>query len=82
MTTTATHIDPVCGMAVNTAQAHLTAELSEETYYFCAARCRKQFLADPAKYLEADTPKRKGFFRRYLDRVKKSTDGKPPSCCG
>jgi Cu+-exporting ATPase len=46
-------IDPVCGMSVdpNTALQH---RHGGETYYFCSARCRERFAAEPAKYLAAE----------------------------
>jgi heavy metal translocating P-type ATPase len=45
-----TAIDPVCGMSVNSAKHTHIHE--GRTYYFCAARCREKFIADPAKYLQ------------------------------
>src|SRR5947209_4191868 len=43
--------DPVCGMAVDKAQAKSTAEHAGATYYFCCDGCRQKFLADPDKFL-------------------------------
>lgn len=43
--------DPVCGMSVDPHTARHRAEFEGHTYYFCAARCREKFLADPASYL-------------------------------
>lgn len=43
--------DPVCGMSVDPATAKYTHEFDGRTWYFCAAHCREQFLADPAFYL-------------------------------
>ncbi len=43
--------DPVCGMQVDPATAKHSASHAGETYYFCAARCREKFLADPGQYL-------------------------------
>ena len=48
-------IDPVCGMSVDPATA-LSHRHGEQTYYFCSARCREKFVADPAKYVEAQAP--------------------------
>ncbi|MFN0195072.1 MAG: heavy metal translocating P-type ATPase [Aestuariivirga sp.] len=50
-------IDPVCGMSVDPHTAAWKAEHAGRTYYFCAAGCRTKFIADPAKYLEADQAK-------------------------
>jgi Cu+-exporting ATPase len=44
--------DPVCGMAVDTRTAKHRAEDAGHVYYFCAARCREKFVADPAAFLE------------------------------
>ncbi|MFC5440183.1 heavy metal translocating P-type ATPase [Rhodanobacter ginsenosidimutans] len=44
--------DPVCGMTVDPATAKHHAEHEGHTYYFCAARCREKFMADPSAYLE------------------------------
>jgi Cu+-exporting ATPase len=38
-------------MKVDPATARHRAEHAGHTYYFCAARCREKFLADPAAYL-------------------------------
>lgn len=43
--------DPVCKMQVDTEGAQHTAEYNGQTYYFCAAGCWQQFLAEPTKYI-------------------------------
>ncbi|WP_082306528.1 heavy metal translocating P-type ATPase [Mizugakiibacter sediminis] len=48
-------IDPVCGMRVDPHTAQHRAEHAGRTYYFCAARCREKFLAEPARYLGGAT---------------------------
>jgi len=45
--------DPVCGMAVTTDSEH-QVEHEGHPYYFCSARCRSKFVADPARYLSAE----------------------------
>ncbi|HSE02732.1 MAG TPA: heavy metal translocating P-type ATPase [Methylomirabilota bacterium] len=48
--------DPVCGMDVTPGDAAGgSAEHAGTTYWFCNPRCRAQFVADPARYL--DPPK-------------------------
>ena len=47
--------DPVCGMAVEPHTARHRHTHQGHPYYFCSARCREKFIADPARYLEADT---------------------------
>ena len=46
--------DPVCGMKVDPHTAEHRATYEGHTYYFCSARCREKFEADPAHYLEKD----------------------------
>jgi len=46
-------LDPVCGMTVVVARARHRAEHEGHPYYFCNARCRERFLAEPARYLGA-----------------------------
>ena len=43
--------DPVCGMTVDPATAKHHSEHAGKTWYFCAARCREKFEADPEQYL-------------------------------
>jgi Cu+-exporting ATPase len=43
-------IDPVCGMSVQIGGAKHQVEHGGRTWYFCGARCREKFLADPAAY--------------------------------
>ena len=47
-----TTIDPVCGMTVDPTMA-LSAEVEGQTYYFCAAGCRKAFVSDPGSFLHS-----------------------------
>ena len=41
-------------MDVDPHTAKHRAEHAGRTYYFCSARCRERFVADPAKYLAAE----------------------------
>ncbi|MEX0696976.1 MAG: YHS domain-containing protein, partial [Dongiaceae bacterium] len=47
--------DPVCGMDVDPHTAKHRAEYGGRTYYFCSARCRERFEAEPRKYMAAET---------------------------
>ncbi len=49
----ATGRDPVCGMIVSASAASHHAEVGGRTWYFCCARCRAQFVAEPGKYAAA-----------------------------
>ncbi|MDB5546519.1 MAG: haloacid dehalogenase, partial [Hyphomicrobiales bacterium] len=48
--------DPVCGMQVDPATAKHRAEHAGKTYFFCSAKCREKFIAEPAKYLHEGGP--------------------------
>ena len=49
-------IDPVCGMTVNRATAKHRFSHHGQDYFFCSARCRERFVADPLKYLAPKEP--------------------------
>jgi len=49
----ATEHDPVCGMTVDPAKARHRAEHASQSYFFCSAKCREKFTADPARYIIA-----------------------------
>ena len=49
--------DPVCGMTVDPHTAKHRHTHEGHPYYFCSARCREKFIAEPANYLSpASTP--------------------------
>ena len=48
--------DPVCGMSVDPATAKHKAVHGAATYYFCSARCRESFIAEPARFLSPPEP--------------------------
>jgi xanthine dehydrogenase accessory factor len=48
-------VDPVCGMTVEAGPAGYPLEHEGETYYFCAAGCRRRFQADPAAYVKKES---------------------------
>src|SRR6516164_6584194 len=45
--------DPVCGMTVDPAKAKHRAEHAGHSYFFCSAKCREKFTADPSRYIIA-----------------------------
>ena len=53
-----TAIDPVCGMTVKIEGARHTHRHDTGTYYFCSARCREKFIADPERFLDPATQAR------------------------
>jgi Cu+-exporting ATPase len=49
-------IDPVCGMTVTIKPESQRAEHAGGVYYFCSAKCRAKFVADPPAYLHRSPP--------------------------
>jgi len=72
-----TFIDPVCGMSVDPATAAAKTCHDGVEVYFCAQGCKQAFDAHPEKYTGT---RKKGFWKRYLDRLNKATGGAPPAC--
>ena len=46
-------IDPVCGMSVDRETAKHRFSHQGQDYFFCSARCRERFEAEPQKFLQA-----------------------------
>ena len=77
-------IDPVCGLQIeHDAKSKLFVSIRGHAYYFCTEKCRNEFTKDPIRYMDIlnTTKKRKNLWNRYLDRLQKATNGKPPKCC-
>ncbi|MDB5635607.1 MAG: copper-translocating P-type ATPase [Bradyrhizobium sp.] len=53
----ATAIDPVCGMSVDPATAKHRVAYNGQDYFFCSARCRERFEAEPEKFLQPEPAK-------------------------
>ena len=49
-------IDPVCGMRVDPATAKHHCTHQSQDYFFCSARCRERFEAEPEKFLQPKQP--------------------------
>lgn len=43
--------DPVCGMEVDPRSAAGQSEYNGQTYYFCSMGCKREFDADPQKFV-------------------------------
>jgi YHS domain-containing protein len=67
-------IDPVCGMAVVPGKTKLVSVYKGQSFWFCAPVCRKDFEENPEKYLGSKSVKKKGWFRRYLDRMARANE--------
>ncbi len=73
-------VDPVCGMSIDAETTKIIATIEGQQYYFCAEGCRQAFTENPAKYLEAECAKPKGWWGRYMAKLQKATGGKPMKC--
>jgi len=51
-----THVDPVCGMEIEEADAVGTYDHDGVRYYFCAPQCLERFAADPDAFLSPRAP--------------------------
>jgi Cu+-exporting ATPase len=52
-TPSAEHVDPVCGMTVDPAEAAGSHHYGGRTYYFCNLRCLERFRERPHDYVAA-----------------------------
>ena len=73
-------VDPVCGMSVNPETVNIEIFIKGQKYYFCAEGCRKAFEEKPDKYIGSECSKPRGWWSRYLQRLKKATGEKPMKC--
>jgi len=48
-------VDPVCGMTVVADSSGRPLTHDGETYYFCSARCRREFETDPAAHARKES---------------------------
>jgi len=46
-------VDPVCKMQVDPQKAPAKSDYKDQTYYFCAPGCKREFDKNPEKYLGA-----------------------------
>ena len=74
-------IDPVCGMRVFPSRTKLVSVYEGRSFWFCAESCREAFDQNPARFLEPKPPKKKGWARRYLERMSKVNE-KEFGCTG
>jgi P-type Cu+ transporter len=83
--------DIVCGMTIDADTTPHHAEYQGQAYYFCSARCRTKFLADPQHYLGSDaktrepmalepTPKRTIYTCPMHPEVRQVGPGSCPIC--
>ena len=81
-----THVDPVCGMTIEEADAVGTHQHGGVTYYFCNPSCLDRFKADPTPFLESTStaiapPSERATFLCPMDpEVHSSKPGACPKC--
>jgi Cu+-exporting ATPase len=81
-----THLDPVCGMTIEEADAVGTHQHDGVTYYFCHSSCLERFRNDPQQFLEAATvapapsPAGATFMCPMDPEVRSSQPGACPKC--
>ena len=73
-------IDPVCGKRINPVKAGIAAVHEGHAFFFCSRQCWATFQDTPSLYAGAPLSASKGWWGRYLQRVEKATQGKPPCC--
>jgi YHS domain-containing protein len=79
-TTTNKQTDPVCGLNIDPHRRPYSAVHAAHRYYFCSQDCLDRFHQDSERYARSAGKGLKGVWARYLARVRKATDGKPPCC--
>ena len=70
-------VDPVCGMSIAPTSAQADVNYQGQHLYFCTTACQHAFKAAPEKYGFA---KRKGFWRRFIEKMEKASAERPISC--
>ncbi len=78
--TTTNQKDPVCGLKINPQRGGYSTEYEQRLYFFCSRDCLDRFHQDSERFAKAGRWGLKGIWSRYIDRVQKATDGKPPCC--
>jgi YHS domain-containing protein len=72
--------DPVCGLKVDPDRSGFSTVYKKHSYYFCSQGCFDRFMQDRGRFGQTAPRGLKGIWSRYIDRVQKATDGKPPCC--
>jgi YHS domain-containing protein len=71
-------IDPVCRMSVDPKSASIHTVYEGTQFYFCSQECLEKFETAPEKY---SLRKKKGFWRRYLDKLERAAQNRQPVSC-
>jgi YHS domain-containing protein len=73
-------IDPVCGKRIKPHKSDIAAIHEGRSFFFCSYHCWASFQATPTQFLDTSAPTPKGWWGRYLQRIGKATQDKPPCC--
>ena len=73
-------LDPVCGRRVDPDHSGFSTVCNQHSYHFCSRGCFDRFMQDGDRFEKHARQGIQGIWTRYLDRVQKATDGKPPCC--
>ena len=74
ITTPEIAVDPVCGKTFDPHTIQFASEDDKGTHYFCSEACRRQ-------YESADAKTKKGFWAKYIERLKDvHCTRTPPEC--
>jgi Cu+-exporting ATPase len=71
-------VDPVCGMTVDPTTTRHVAEREGRRWFFCSARCREKFIAEPARFAGAVAPPTAAAGHQG-DRHARAAEKQPPS---
>ncbi len=80
----ATATDPVCGMSVDLSATRNDAEYDGRRYFFCGARCKERFVAEPDRFLVRQVEVQTGAGRWTCPMHPEIVQDKPGTCplCG
>ena len=80
----ATATDPVCGMSVDPAAARNHADHAGHRYFFCGARCKERFVAEPDRFLSPQAEVQTSSGRWTCPMHPEIVQDKPGTCplCG
>ena len=72
--------DPVCGRKVEPEHSIFSTVYNAHPFYFCSQKCFDRFMQESGHFARKARKAKPGIWSRYLVRVQKATDGKPPCC--
>lgn len=67
--------DPVCGMTLDADFSPLVADYGPRTYAFCSEDCRREFMADPERFVGGRRPRPAEQSEREVGEAPHTTSG-------